>query len=614
MPPKPPSAAVPRRWGDGSVLFGAAALGVALGVVGVTLVATSRQPGNRGVMALVLSLAIAVPLCVGLWAWYERENEWVGRALIGAALLFSLATFAQSDRAVLYSIGRVSFWFVEPVIAFLALTFPAGEFKTRVEKASFWAVAGIAVLLYFPTAFLVERYPVPSPYASCTTSCPKNAFMLLDDEPRAAHALIYPTREFAAALAFFAVAALLAIRLRKAPMVMRRPLAPVLALTTLFAVTLAAYFLVRRASPTSSALDFIGWLHILTLPGIGLAVLTGLLRRKVFEATALQRLAFRLRDHPEANELRRVLGEVLGDPSLEIVYRGRDPDEWVDAEGRRVDPPRETAWRCITEVYGGNHPVAALLYDRGLRDERELVAAAGSFALASLENTRLAAQVETSLDELQESRARIQAAADNERMRIERNLHDGAQQRLVALRMRLELAAKLTKRDPRRSSTLLLELGRELQEALEEVRSLARGIYPSVLADRGLEEALVAVARREPIATTIDAQDVSRYPTEVESAVYFCCLEALQNVAKHAQGATSVWISLVDDGALRFAVVDDGAGFSEEAPSTGTGVTHMRDRLAAVGGVLTIRSVPGEGTQVIGSIPLTDRVPSSLFA
>jgi signal transduction histidine kinase len=124
----------------------------------------------------------------------------------------------------------------------------------------------------------------------------------------------------------------------------------------------------------------------------------------------------------------------------------------------------------------------------------------------------------------------------------------------------------------------------------------------------------VSVARRESIATTIDAQDVSRYPTEVESAVYFCCLEALQNVAKHAQGATSVWISLEDDGALRFAVVDDGAGFLDEALSAGTGVTNMRDRLAAVGGVLTIRSVPGEGTQVIGMIPLSDRVPRSLFA
>jgi signal transduction histidine kinase len=263
-------------------------------------------------------------------------------------------------------------------------------------------------------------------------------------------------------------------------------------------------------------------------------------------------------------------------------------------------------------VHSEDQPVAALIYDSAFSEQRGLMTTAGSFALASLENTRLATQVEASLNELQESRARIQAAADSERLRIERDLHDGAQQRLVALRIRLELAAELAEGEPGRGSALLFELGRELEEALEEVRSLARGVYPSVLADQGLEEALAAVARKAPIATTVDARDLSRYPTEVESAVYFCCLEALQNVAKHAKGASSIWISLVDDGALRFAVVDDGAGFSGETVTAGTGVISMRDRLAAVGGELKIHSTPGEGTQVVGAVRVGEEISNEV--
>ena len=188
---------------------------------------------------------------------------------------------------------------------------------------------------------------------------------------------------------------------------------------------------------------------------------------------------------------------------------------------------------------------------------------------------------------------------------MERDLHDGAQQRLVALRVRVELAGELMGEDPGRGATLLGELGSELEEALDEVRSLARGIYPSLLADRGLVEALRAAGRRHPVPTTIDADGVGRYPPELERAVYFSCLEALQNSAKHASGASTVSITLVDNGALRFAVRDDGIGFVVADIRSGQGLTNMRDRLAAVGGELTIESAPGEGTTVFGVIPLT---------
>jgi len=214
------------------------------------------------------------------------------------------------------------------------------------------------------------------------------------------------------------------------------------------------------------------------------------------------------------------------------------------------------------------------------------------------------AKVEASLHELRESRTRIQAAADGERRRIERDLHDGAQQRLVALRIRLGLAGDLMREDPARGDQLLRELGTEAEEALEEVRSLAHGVYPSLLADGGLDEALRALARSSSLAMTVDADGIGRYSSEIESAVYFCCLEALQNATKHASGASSVSIRVRDDGELRFEIRDDGDGFDREAVSPGMGFVNMRDRLEAVGGTLTIRSTPGSGTRITGTVAL----------
>ena len=213
-------------------------------------------------------------------------------------------------------------------------------------------------------------------------------------------------------------------------------------------------------------------------------------------------------------------------------------------------------------------------------------------------NAHLESELRASLQDLRASRARLEQAADAERRRIERDLHDGAQQRLVALRIKLELAAERMD-DPE----LLRGLGADVEEALDEIRDLARGIYPAPLADRGLVEGLRAAALRSPLPTTVLAAGVRRYPREIESAAYFCCLEALQNAAKHA-GATAAVIDLSDNGALHAEVRDDGAGYSLHRVTEGVGLTSMRDRIAAVGGAVVIQSSPGHGTRVSVEIPL----------
>lgn len=225
---------------------------------------------------------------------------------------------------------------------------------------------------------------------------------------------------------------------------------------------------------------------------------------------------------------------------------------------------------------------------------RDLAAQAGLV----LRNVRL-------VEDLRASRQRLVAAQDEERRRLERNIHDGAQQQLVALAVKARLARQLTERDPREAAEMLGQIEEETQSALEDLRDLARGIYPPLLADKGLVAALDAQSRKAPVPVRIEAEEVGRYPSDVEATVYFCTLEALQNVAKYAAADRTVIRLAQTDGDLSFEVVDDGRGFDPNAVASGSGLQGMADRLAAVGGSLDIRSAPGRGTTVVGHVPVS---------
>ena len=220
-----------------------------------------------------------------------------------------------------------------------------------------------------------------------------------------------------------------------------------------------------------------------------------------------------------------------------------------------------------------------------------------------LKNVGLTADLEARLDELRASRQRLVAAQDQERRRLERNLHDGAQQHLVALKVKLGLAEMLLLKDPDNARALLVDLKGDADEALETLRDLARGIYPPLLADRGLATALEAQARKATLPVTVEAEDLGRFPQEVESAIYFCCLEALQNVQKYA-GAARASVTLTQSGGhVRFSVSDDGGGFDAETTTRGAGLQNMADRLDALGREIVIESSAGRGTTVAGTIP-----------
>jgi signal transduction histidine kinase len=208
------------------------------------------------------------------------------------------------------------------------------------------------------------------------------------------------------------------------------------------------------------------------------------------------------------------------------------------------------------------------------------------------------------LEELRASRQRIVAAQDEERRRLERNIHDGAQQQLVALSVKARLAQQLVGRDAERAEAVLGEIASDTGEALDTLRDLARGIYPPLLADRGLAAALEAQSRRAALPVAVVAEGLGRFPQEVEATVYFTCLEALQNVAKYAHAGSATIALGREDGSLSFEVRDDGVGFDPAATAYGTGVQGMVDRVAALGGTLDVRSAPGRGTTVSGRLPI----------
>ncbi|HEX6538488.1 MAG TPA: sensor histidine kinase [Candidatus Dormibacteraeota bacterium] len=220
-----------------------------------------------------------------------------------------------------------------------------------------------------------------------------------------------------------------------------------------------------------------------------------------------------------------------------------------------------------------------------------------------LKNVGLTADLQRRLEELRASRKRLVSAQDAERRRLERNLHDGAQQHLVAIKVKLGLAQMLAAKDPEKAKQTIAQLKADTDEALETLRDLARGIYPPLLAEKGLVTALESQARKATVVVEVDADGVGRYPQEVEATVYFCALEALQNVQKYAQASRAV-VRLRDaDGELCFVVEDDGRGFDVERARRGAGLTNMHDRLDAIGGALSIESAPGSGTVVRASIP-----------
>jgi signal transduction histidine kinase len=312
-------------------------------------------------------------------------------------------------------------------------------------------------------------------------------------------------------------------------------------------------------------------------------------------------------------QMARMIGEATGADRATVWVRVGDEFRsaagWPDgstrtaplrAEGtelpRFAEGERAFAVRHQGELLGALSVSTSRREPLNATQEKLIANLAGQAGLI-LRNVRL-------IEELRASRQRLVTAQDEERRRLERNIHDGAQQQLVALAVKLRLARTLTGKDVDRAQSLLDDLQVETQEALENLRDLARGIYPPLLADQGLAAALEAQARKVPFPVDVQPNGVGRYPVDAEATAYFCVLEALQNAAKYAGPSRAVVRLREEDGRLVFSVTDDGSGFDVDTTSKGAGLQNMTDRVEAVGGRLEIESEPGRGTTVTGRVPV----------
>ena len=292
-----------------------------------------------------------------------------------------------------------------------------------------------------------------------------------------------------------------------------------------------------------------------------------------------------------------------------MVGYPRPDGSYVDAHDRPVALPEPGQDRSVAIVERDAEPVAALVYDRSLDDDPELVDAACGAAMIALENRQLHAEAEAGRAELEASRERILTAADAERRRIERNLHDGAQQRLVTLALQLSLIQRRIRHDPAEAEQLVTLATGELAQSLEELRELARGIHPAAL-DQGLEPALDALALRSAVPTIVTCDPGPRLPEPVEFAAYFVASEALANVAKYAHAtAATVRVTRVA-AAVVIEIADDGVGGAD--PEAGTGLHGLGDRIAALRGRFQVSSPPGHGTIVTAEIPLPALTPETV--
>jgi signal transduction histidine kinase len=538
-----------------------------------------------------------VAITIGVVAWRVRPESRVGLlvvAIVLAGMASDLSHVYRNSR-VAETIGWGASWLAAPLIAQVVLSYPSGRLSWRLDRvavATAWLLAAGYGLVYL--LFYDPRAPV---YEN-DWSCPRCA---LPYTHVAWRNLIGFDRRFdqvVLALALVLVA-LLARKLFRAGPGGRRVVLP-LAVAACFIVAEFTVQMVLYGHPVNSWTHPTWfWIVSVAMLSVPVALAVGLIWQGGGRG-AVAGLVVELEGTPPGG-VRDALARTLGDPTLELALWLPDRAAYVDAAGRPVTLPGPDSGRAITVLGPEESPVAALVHDPILLERQRLLASAGAAVRLALENERLQAELRVQLAELHASSRRIVAAGDEERRRLERNLHDGAQQRLLSIGLALQLVRTRLGPDANGATELLAEADQELRAALDELRELAQGIHPAVLTERGLAAALRSLADRASVPVTIAEVPGERLPAATEAAAYFLVSEALANVAKHAH-ANRVRVSVAHSGGqLLVEVDDDGVGGAD--PSRGSGMRGLADRVHALDGHLRVDSRPGHGTRVRAAIP-----------
>ena len=525
----------------------------------------------------------------GLIALRVRPQNRLGWAMVFTGFAWFASVLMLAHDSPLFTVGAALQVVYIAGFTYVVVSFPSG----RLESLSERAVVGAAVFLV--TAVQLAALLVTNSQAVICSQCPANDLELTRNDTVASD--LHQFQRSGGVVVIVAAIALLALRWWRASKAHRRAVAPVLwaggATLVVAAVAVANESLGKPMGHEPLRL------MLFAISAVPVAILFAFLQRRMARG-AVAGLVVELGDPTAPVDLRQALARALGDPSLELAYWYPAESRYVDGQGGPVALPEADGPRLATVVERNGQPIAALIHDPALQHNSELVDSVCAAAGLTLENERLQAELRARLAELQASRARLVEATETERRRIERDLHDGTQQRLVSVAMSLGLAESKLPADAE-VAPLVHEAREALTVALAELRELSQGIHPSILTERGLPAALDDLCRRAALPASLDVSLDRRLPTQVETAAYFVVSEAVANAIKHSH-ATELWIrASIRSGVLVAEVVDDGIGGA--GGGGGTGLRGMTDRVEALGGSLTVSSPPGRGTTLRVEIP-----------
>ena len=560
----------PVRRPSGAVLALVATAGLAAASCSIGL-ALDNEALDEPILRAALLDWITLPYILGgLIAWRRRPASRFGPLMIAAGFAIFLSSLQWSTDSTVQTFGRV--FDLLPAVLFLHifLAFPSGRLKGATEK--------IVVATGYAAAVGLQLLKMALGNAAAGQTVEDVQLVTLS------------------ALALAGIA-LLAARRRDSGRPLRRSVA---LLVDAFALGLVMLALLLAAG----AFELQGFETIqrVTFGVIGLApvaFLVGLLSARLARI-ALGDLVVALRSDPTPADLRDAIAQALRDPSLSLAYWLPEFGSWADLEGREIELPEPGSGSSTTVIERNGRRIAVLVHDPSLDDEREMLDAVTAAAAIALENGRLHAELKARLEELKGSRGRVIEAGQKERQRLERNLHDGAQQRLIALSLELRLLEQRVNGDP--DLTVCLDHARrQIAISLEELRDVARGLHPAVVSGHGLAVALEQLAARGPVPVRLAVALNERLDEPLEVAAYYVVCESLTNIAKHARARSASVEVARDNGRVVVEVVDDGVGGADT--ERGSGLRGLADRVEATGGRLSVWTPRGGGTRVRAELP-----------
>jgi len=572
---RPLAAVAPRPF----VLGAIAAIGASIAALTLTLGFVHDEFTTD---KLLLYQWMSTPYIVaGLVAWWRRPESRLGPLMIAGGLLTALSGLQASSPAVLYTLGSALDILPAALFLHVFLAFPDGRLHSRFERVlvttTYLLALGLQVLRMSIGAF--------------------DNSLQVSSSPDAALAL-FRIELLSVSAALVTGTVVLVLRRRRAGRPRRRSLALVIDLFALGLLLAAGLFAIAVLEWPSYevfvAFQRATWIVVGLAP---IVFLFGLLDARLARS-AVGDLMIDLRGGMQPTELQDALARTLRDPSLTLAYWLPDFGAYVDLDGRPVAVPSGDG-RATKTIEREGARIGALLYDPALDDEPELLDAVGAAAGIALENARLQAELAARLEEVKGSRARVIEAGQNERKRLERDLHDGAQQRLVALALQLRLLEKQLGDQPGAAAGIA-QAQREVSLSLEELRDLAHGLHPAVLTAHGLAVALEQVAARAPVPVQLDVALDERPPEAVEVAAYFVVTESLANVAKHARATSASVVVRRAGRTVTVEIADDGVGGVD---AEGSGLRGLADRVESLGGTLRVWSPEGSGTRVRTELP-----------